>query len=276
MSAQSRSRWSAGAHGLALLAERVGGSTIAGAAWTLELIGAIVETLVDSMRPSSWTRTARAELLRQIFFTAVQPLPFITLIALLTGVVLALQGLLWLNVVGQRAFIGQLLVLSLFREMGPLLVGMIVIGRSGLAITGELATMKADGQVLALESQGVDVARSVMLPRCIGLMISSVCLCIWLIAVAVVGGYVAARATGASELPFSAFALRVMEEVGPADAALVLLKGTLPGLATGLICCSVGLSVGASSTEPARALPSAFVRSLVALFVISVTLSVVM
>lgn len=257
-------------------AERLGAVAISVFNETLEIVGGVGETLALAMQPRSWGRTARAELVRQVYFTGAQPLLFVTLIALLVGVVLILQGLLVLDLVGQKKFIGSLLVISLFREVAPLLVNTIIAGRSGLAITGELATMKATGQIAALESQGIETTRCVMMPRIIGLMIAALSLSLWFIAIAVIGGYLTARLTGASDYPFSTFIGRVMMEVGPSEAALMLLKGTLPALITGVICCAQGLAVGSSTTEPARALPSAFVRSMAALFIVSVALSVVL
>ena len=107
-------------------------------------------------RPSYWRRTVRRELAKQILFTGIDALGLTLLIAVLAGISVVAQVQLWLTRLGQSEMLGSILVTVLVREVGPVLVSVLVIGRSGTAIATELAiALKAEKLILLTSTLGV-------------------------------------------------------------------------------------------------------------------------
>ncbi len=125
-----------------------------------------------SLRPSSWRRPVRGQLSRQILFTGVEAVWLVVVIAVLAGISVVVQAQVWLARFGQTELLGAILVTVIIRELGPLLVNFVVIGRSGTAICTELANMKVRQEVEVLDAQGVDPIIYLVLPRILGMIIS--------------------------------------------------------------------------------------------------------
>jgi phospholipid/cholesterol/gamma-HCH transport system permease protein len=183
------------------------------------------------------------------------------------------QTQVWLGKVGQSPLIGPVLVMVVVREIAPLLVNFIVIGRSGTAMATELATMKLNGEIRVLDAQGLDPFVYLVLPRVVGAAASVFCLTIVFIAVSFVSGYFSGALLGANMGPPSLFVSEIFKAVRPADVLNVIVKTLLPGATTGAICCAEGLGVGAATTEIPQAATRAVVRSVAAMFVLSALVS---
>jgi phospholipid/cholesterol/gamma-HCH transport system permease protein len=104
-------------------------------------------------------------LLRQLHFVGVYSLVIIAVSGVLIGMVLALQGYTVLVRFGAEAALGQLVSLSLLRELGPVVAALLFAGRAGSALTAEIGLMKATEQLAAMEMIGVDPLRRVARPR---------------------------------------------------------------------------------------------------------------
>ncbi len=89
-------------------------------------------------------RTIFSVLSTQIYFTGWQAMPLITILALATGGILIIQGMSNLTLLGGTEMIGNLMVLVLVREVGPLLTALVVIARSGTAVSTEVGNMRAN------------------------------------------------------------------------------------------------------------------------------------
>jgi phospholipid/cholesterol/gamma-HCH transport system permease protein len=112
-----------------------------------------------------------APVFQQMVRIGVQAVPMTALTSLSIGVTLAMQAAHELARMGATAFIPNLVALSLLRELGPLLVGVVVIGRSGSAVTAELGTMKVSEEIEALEVMSINPVRFLVIPRFIAMMI---------------------------------------------------------------------------------------------------------
>jgi phospholipid/cholesterol/gamma-HCH transport system permease protein len=110
-------------------------------------IGVGVAVLVQAWRPATWRRTVRAELVRNCVQVALYGLPAIIITGLLVGLGMVNQVLYWLRLARQEGLIGQFLALGLVREIAPVLVGVLVLGRSGSTMMVELGAMRTSGQV---------------------------------------------------------------------------------------------------------------------------------
>ncbi|MGI9293940.1 MAG: ABC transporter permease, partial [Pseudomonadales bacterium] len=110
-------------------------------------------------------RQAFPLLIRQMFNAGVLSLVIIAVSGLFIGMVLALQGYTILARFGTTDALGQMVALSMLRELGPVVTGLLFAGRAGSAITAEIGLMKATEQLSSLEMIGVDPIRRVVSPR---------------------------------------------------------------------------------------------------------------
>jgi len=105
------------------------------------------------------------ELLKQLYFVGVQSLAIVIVSGLFIGMVLALQGYNALVEFSAEQSLGPMVALSLLRELGPVVTGLLFAGRAGSALTAEIGLMKATEQISSMEMMAVDPLRRVIAPR---------------------------------------------------------------------------------------------------------------
>ncbi len=252
----------------------IGQNAIARLREAAHLFAVVGTILCLAARPRHWPRTTRAVFARQILFTGVEALRFVSLVALLTGISVVVQAQVWLGKAGQSDMLGAVLIAVILREVAPLVVNFIVIGRSGTAIAVELANMKVFGEIKVLEAQGLDTLLYLAIPRALAFALSIFCLTIWFTIVAFVSGYAFGILFGIGTSDPLMFMNTVLKGLHPADVCNLLAKTLAPGLFTAGICIMEGLSVHYSITEVPQAATRAVVRSIATLFVISAIVSI--
>lgn len=104
-------------------------------------------------------------LVKQLYFVGVLSLPIIVVSGIFIGMVLALQGFNILSDFGSEQAVGQMVALTLLRELGPVVTALLFAGRAGSALTAEIGNMKSTEQLSSLEMIGVDPLKYVILPR---------------------------------------------------------------------------------------------------------------
>lgn len=207
----------------------------------------------------------------QIFFTGVQALPLVLGLAIITGGLVLLQSVSNLQFFGGSNWLGQVLVVILVRELGPLLTALVVIARSGTAVASEIGNMRANREIDALEVMGINPLSYILFPRLVGGVISLVCLSFFFIAAALVGGY--AVSFFAIELPAGFYFESLAQSLSMVDAILFLLKTSVSGLMIFMIASLCGLGVQRSPTEVPIATTQAVVRSIMAVVVFHFSVS---
>lgn len=128
-------------------------------------------------------------LIQQLYYVGVLSLIIMVLSGLFIGMVLGLQGYTILVRFGAEYALGQLIALSLVRELGPVVGALLFAGRAGSALTAEIGLMKTTEQLSSMEMMGVDPLRRVIAPRFWAGQISLPILTIIFTAVAIWGGY---------------------------------------------------------------------------------------
>jgi len=128
-------------------------------------------------------------LVEQLYFVGVLSLVIIVLSGTFIGMVLGLQGYTILVRFGAEQALGQLIALSLVRELGPVIGALLFAGRAGSALTAQIALMKTTEQLSSMEMMGVDPLRRVIAPRFWAGQISMPVLTLIFNAVAILGGY---------------------------------------------------------------------------------------
>lgn len=234
------------------------------------LIGAVTWA---GVQPRHWARAARNALARQILAIGIEPLLFVCGLAVFVGMAVVVQLAFWTGATGQSQLLGPLLVSVVARELGPVLINIVVIVRSGSVMATELGLMKIDGRIRELEAQGVAPFTSLVLPRVAGAAVSTLCLTVVFIFAAFASGYVFGAWLGTGSRSFWFFIDTVVHAIRPLDATGILAKSLLPALFTAASCCIGGLGIGGAVTDLPNSTQRALTRSVAGLFVISAGVS---
>lgn len=165
----------------------------------------------------------------QIYFTAIQALPIVLFIALITGSMIIIQLTGQYGTVEGRYILGELIVILIVRELGPLFTALIVILRTAVAVTVETSYMVILGELEALEMQGIDPVHVICLPRLIGITVAILCLFFIFDMVAILGGY--AVAWTVTDVAVENF----LEEIGKAVSGIDITVGIVKAIFFGFI-----------------------------------------
>jgi phospholipid/cholesterol/gamma-HCH transport system permease protein len=179
------------------------------------------------------TRIGRRIILKftaeQIYFTAIEALPIVIFIALITGSMIVIQLTRQFSTVEGRYILGELIVILIVRELGPLFTALIVILRTAVAVTIETSYMSVLREIEALEMQGIDPIHVICLPRLIGITVAILCLFFVFDMVAILGGYaVAWTVTG---VPVRNFLEELGKALSQTDITVGIVKGIFFGFA---------------------------------------------
>lgn len=207
----------------------------------------------------------------QIYFTGWQAMPLISVLALASGSITILQSSSQLSFFGETEMIGNLLVVIMVREIGPLLTALVVIARSGTAVATEVGNMRANREIEALESLGINPLSFIVFPRIIGGVISVICLCFYFVVIALIGGFLLTRII--NEMPLKFYLDSLVQALTMEDMFLFLIKTGFSGTIIFSISCYQGLEVKRSHHEVPQVTTKAVVDSIimVTLFNMSVT-----
>jgi phospholipid/cholesterol/gamma-HCH transport system permease protein len=248
------------------------------AAWAqwdeLRHAAAVIGTVLgDSVRPRCWGRAVRRAFARQVLTIGVEPLGLVGAVAVFVGLSVVVQLTFWTGAAGQSQLLGPLLVVVVARELGPLLINLIVIVRSGSLMTAELGVLQINGGVRTLVARDQDPFALLVRPRVLGMAASTLCLTLVFILVAFASGYLFAIWLGLGSRDLTLFADTISGAVQPKDIFNILAKSIVPALFAGATCCLGGLGLGGSITEIPRATQRALTRSVGGLFLISAVVS---
>ena len=211
--------------------------------------------------------------LRQVYFTGVQALKVVAVISLALGTVVIVQIGTQLSFMGGGIeFIVPILVLVLFRELGPLLTAIIVIGRSGTAIATELGNIVIAHELEAIQVMGINPVYFIVTPRIIGVTIAVISLTTVFITVGLLGGFWVSKLI--LPITFQAFLLELERALTASDLLFAFLKSLIFGLLIALTCTYYGLTVRYSPIEVPQAATRGVVSALLFCFAINALLTV--
>lgn len=202
---------------------------------------------------------------RQVYFTGVEALSKIAIIAALIGIVIITQVT---SLVGANALLtGKILVWTVGRELGPLLVAIIIIARSSTAVASELGAMKVNREVDYLMGMGIDPMQYLIVPRIVGLTACVFILTFYFQIIAIFGGL--ALSSLLIDLPFLQQLRGIMATLGLHEIIVSLVKSFLFGLVVSTVSCYHGLRVRSSITEIPQATTVAVMQSLFLVFILN-------
>ena len=195
---------------------------------------------------------------REIYFAGVLSLIIILVSGMFVGMVLALQGYETLQRYGSSEALGILVALSLVRELGPVVAGLLFASRAGSAITAEIGLMKATEQIAAMEMMAVDPIARVVAPRFWAGVISMPLLAALFSAMGIFGGYlVGVQLIGVDE---GAFWSQMQASV---DVRNDILNGVIKSVVFGVAVTWIAVFEGYDAQPTAEGVSSATTRTVV-------------
>ncbi len=211
-------------------------------------------SLVGVPRPTSGVPL----LIAQIHRVGVLSLAIVVVSGLFIGMVLALQGYTILSDYGSESAIGQMISLTLLRELGPVVTALLFAGRAGSALTAEIGLMKATEQLSSMEMMGVDPLRRIMAPRLWAGFISMPILALIFSVVGIWGGMlVGVQWLGVFE---GSFWSNMQSSVGFADD---VMNGVIKSLVFGFVCSWIAVYQGYDCVPTSAGISSATTKTVV-------------
>jgi phospholipid/cholesterol/gamma-HCH transport system permease protein len=211
-------------------------------------------------------RLDRSELLRSLRSYGEQSLPIVAATGAFTGMIMVLQSAVYVEAFGVHNLVGWFTGFATFREVGPLLIGLMFSGRVGASNTSELATMRVTEQIDALRILAIDPYEALILPRTVSMVVALGGLVVYGNLVAVVAGALCARLLVDVEYGF--FFSSLTEQLGPADFLIGVEKALLFGLVVAVVSTHFGLTARGGSTGVGRAVNAQVVACAVGLFLV--------
>lgn len=212
------------------------------------------------------------EISANLYRAGVLALPVTALIGFLIGVVLAFLSALQLGRLGADLLIVNVLGLGIIRELAPMLVAILVAGRSGSALTSQLGTMRVTEEIDALAVMGVPLSLRLILPKVVALAVATPLLVVWAAACALAGGMVAARLQ--LDLPYAVFLATLAKVVPVVNVWIALAKGVCFGAAIALTACHFGRHVKPDTESLAHNTTAAVVTAITLVIVINALFAV--
>ena len=207
----------------------------------------------------------------QIYFTGVQTLPLLISIGVFFAAALMGAGYLNLRALGAENHFGELLRIGVLSELGPLLTGLIVSARSGTAITADIGSMKIRGELDILLSHKISVATYLVLPRLIGVWLSTLILSILFVTTIYVSCWMIAPPLG---LQFTEVFAITKQSLHFSDLTALCVKASVFGIAIPMITIHHGFKVARNTQDLPRVGSQAVVACLSIIFLLDAMVSI--
>lgn len=210
-------------------------------------------------------RFRRSDLTLIIQDCGAQALPIVSLISFLVGLILAFVGAVQLKMFGAQIYVADLVGIAMVREMGAMMTGIIMAGRTGAAFAAQLGTMQVNEEIDALTTMGISPMEFLVLPRMLALVLMMPLLCLYADLVGILGGVV----VGVSmlDLSFTQYFHQTQAALDLTNFALGVSKSAIYGILIGLFGCLRGMQCGRSASAVGIAATSAVVTAIVAIIV---------
>jgi phospholipid/cholesterol/gamma-HCH transport system permease protein len=229
----------------------------------LSFIGGVALTFIKFLRGKASFR--RIDLLLLIEECGAQSLPIITLISVLVGLILAFVGAVQLKLFGAQIYVANLVAIAMAREMGALMTGIIMAGRTGAAFAAQLGTMQVNEEIDALTTLGISPMEFLVLPRLLAMVLMIPLLCLYADLLGILGGAIVG--VGMLDIPLVQYFTQTQEALDLTNISLGIFKGMIFGIIVAMSGCMRGLQSGRSASAVGEAATSAVVTAIVGIVV---------
>jgi phospholipid/cholesterol/gamma-HCH transport system permease protein len=224
----------------------------------LQMLGSLFLALVGVLRrPKSLRLTS---LIYQLYRVGFQAIPIMVLITFLIGAIIAQQGFFHFRKFGADSYVVDMVGILVLRELGVLIVAIMVAGRSGSAYTAELGSMKMREEIDALSTMGLDPIEVLILPRIIALVFALPILAFIGSMAALYGGGLVAQFYGG--MGPAVYIARLHDAVSVTSFQVGIIKAPFMALAIGIVACSEGLRVKGSAESLGKQTTTSVVKSI--------------
>jgi phospholipid/cholesterol/gamma-HCH transport system permease protein len=219
-------------------------------------------------------RFQRADLLLIMQECGAQALPIVSLISLLVGLILAFIGATQLKQFGAQIYIADLVGIGMARQMGAMMTGIIMAGRTGAAFAAQLGTMTVNEEIDALETTGLPPMEFLVLPRMLALIVMMPLLTLYADLMGILGG--AMVGVGLMDLGARVYFEETRHALDLTDFAVGLVYAAVFGVLVALAGCLRGMQCGRSASAVGEAATSAVVTAIVWIIVSDAILTVML
>jgi phospholipid/cholesterol/gamma-HCH transport system permease protein len=213
------------------------------------------------------------EISANFFKGGVQALPVTALVSCMIGIAMGYLMALQLRKFGADIFIINIIGLAGIRELGPILMAIIVAGRSGSAMTAQIGVMRVTEEIDALSTMGISRTLRLILPKVIGLTLAAPLLAFWTSVWAIFGGMLAARIELGISMEF--FLHYLPRVVVPVTLTLAVFKGLTFGILVTLIACHFGMRVKPNTESLSASTTSSVVTAITSVILVDAVFAIV-
>ncbi|MFH0889172.1 MAG: ABC transporter permease [Planctomycetota bacterium] len=236
-------------------------------------IGEHLIIFADTIRSCRYIGKRRVVILSEIERGTFGAFPVVMIVAVFTGMVLALQSGKELARYGQESSIGSLVSVSMCREMGPVMTAYILAGLIGSTIAAELGTMRVSEEIDALSVMSINPVNYLVLPRVIALIIICPMLTMYTNIIGILGGAVIGKLTPELDVNFAIYFRNALDSLTLKDIYSGLLKALIFGLTISVVGCVQGLNAEGGPAGVGKATMKSVVISFVAILVLDFILT---
>lgn len=208
-----------------------------------------------------------------VYKSGVTALPVTALLGFMIGVAMAYLMSRQLRIFGADIFIVNIMGLAIIRELGPVLMAVLVAGRSGSAMTAQIGVMRVTEEIDALTTMGISRMLRVILPKVLGLTFIAPFLVLWTSFWAISGGALSANLE--LGISFRFFFDYLPQVVQPVNLSLSLVKGLLFGFVVTLVACHFGLRIKPNTESLSTSTTTSVVTSIVAVILVDAWFAIV-
>ncbi len=191
---------------------------------------------------------------------SAQALPIVGLISFLTGLILAFVGAVQLRQFGAGIYVANLVAVAMAREMGAIMTGVIMAGRTGAAFAAQIGSMKVSEEIDALRTLAISPLDFLVAPRVIALLFMMPLLCLYSIFIGIIGGAVVG--TSILNLTWIQYWNQTLDAMGLVDIGTGVFKSAVFGVIVALTGCQRGISCGNNASAVGNAATSAVVLAI--------------
>ena len=237
----------------------------------ITFIGAAFEAFVRMVTGRARFRTSDLGAFLQ--GAGAQAVPIVSLISFLVGLILAFVGILQLALFGAEIYVADLVGIAMVREMGAIMTGIIMAGRTGAAYAAQLGTMQVNEEIDALETLAIPPMEFLVLPRMVALTLMMPFLTLYANLMGILGG--ALVAVGMYDINLTVYLNRTKAAIGLNDLFIGLFMSAVFGILVALSGCLRGMQCGRSASAVGDAATSAVVTGIVAIILATALITVV-
>lgn len=237
----------------------------------LDFLGQAVIAFGQFLRGKA--RFRRADFALVLQECGAQALPIVSLISFLVGLILAFVGAVQLRQFGAQIYVADLVGIAMAREMGAMMTGIVMAGRTGAAFAAQLGTMMVNEEIDALTTAGLPPIEFLVLPRMLALVLMVPLLCLYADLLGILGG--ALIGVSMLNLGFVQYYHETQAALTLTTFALGLIKGAVFGVVVALAGCLRGMQCGRSAAAVGEAATSAVVTAIVWIILTDAFLTVI-